>query len=411
MKQTMMRPVKAAILILAALFFATACGRPAAPATPNPDAALLAAHWEKFIPIESMPDAIILDSSGGAVAGGVNGRWRLEGGMLYIRYSGEEDAFSYTVSGYMLTVYNTKTDTSGIFINAEAFAAGADKNADFQGQWAAWSTFGKMAFDGGTDLNDIIYTTAGRTVIGKKYAARDGILQTADTSGNYTYNLYSFSPDGALQLAETADYDNDEKQWTQYWKKAEAKSGLTGIWKQVISANPGGTGLPAVLTLANGGAGTATVPAGAPAAINWEYYPGDFIIIEYSQTNLVYAWETLAGGTLYLGNPDVDEAWYIDTSRYKPTTAPLDSLIGVWEAEEGSMRLTFKANHTVEMRNEAGETSVVSALAQDGLMQLSAGGKTYYMAYTVDEDTIKLNYNELPFLEQKEMPVTLVRKK
>lgn len=405
----MKRTCMAFILAATMMACASGCAKPAPQSPPNPDAALLAGQWEQFIPIESMPQAIALDASGAAEVDNVSGRWRLEPGSLFIRQGGQEDKYSYTVTGYMLTLYDTSTDTSEFYINPQIFAAGADKNASFKGQWAAWSTFGKMSFDGGTGLDNIVYTTTGRTDLTQKYAARDGILQTVDADGNYTYNLFSFGGDGALLLAETTDYDNENKQWTAYWKTAPPASGLLGEWTQIIDTSPGGAGLPAVLTLGGDGAGGAAAQGKSAAAIKWEYYGGGFILIEYSETNLQYAWCSQQGGALYLGNPDVDEAWYIDSSRLKPTAAPLKDILGTWKLEDSKLALAVKSNGTVEVTNEAGETTALDASAADGILKLERSGKTYYMAYSVDGGSMKLYYGQLPFLEQKEMPVTLVK--
>lgn len=406
-----MKKLWTALLAFALLAFTAAgCGKPTAQPTPGPDAAALAGLWEQFMPVESMPREITLDASGSAAVDNENCRWRLDGGSLFIRRGGQETRYSYTVSGYMMTLYDTSSDTSEFYINPQVFAAGADRNADFKGLWAAWSTFAMMAFDGEGGLSNIVYTTAGRTDLGARYAARDGILQTVDTGGGYTYNLYSFGEDGALLLAETTDYDNENKQWTAYWKSAAPPEGLPGSWTRVAGQSPGEGGFPSVLNLVADGSGSAAAQGGGTTGLHWEYYAGGFVIIKYSETDLRYAWCTPQGGSLFLGNPDVDEAWYIEPGRYKPSTGPLKDIAGTWTLEGSRLALAVQADGTASATNEAGETAAFAASAADGMLKLTRGGDTYYMSYSVDGDTMQLFYGQVPFLDQKEMPVTLTKK-
>jgi hypothetical protein len=397
------------IFLLAGLLPLCGCGTAAPQSTANPDAAQLVGKWEQFIPIESMPAEITMDASGSAVVGGTAGRWRLEGDKLTIRQSGQEDQYSYTVTGYMLTLFDIAAGTSEFYINPDSFTAGADKNVELTGRWAAWSTFGKLVFDGGTGLDSIEYTTTGRSDNQKKYAARDGILQTIDSNGAYTYNLYSFASDGALQLAETTDYDNDTKQWTVYSKKVNPPDSLIADWTMAFDTEIGDEGLPVSLKLDSDGTGRAAAAGSTPADMTWEYYNGGFVILEYSQTNLQYAYCTTQGAMLSLGNPEVDEAWYTDSSRYKPTAEQITSLLGTWKLEDSKLSLTFKANATMTATNEAGDEQTVSVTAADGLLKLQKGKDVYYMAYTVDGDTMQLYYGQIPFLDQKEMPVTVTK--
>lgn len=406
----MKRIFSAALAILALLLPLAGCAKPTAQPTPDPDAALLAGHWEQFIPIQSMPQAITLDPAGSAVVDDETGRWRLDTGQLYLRHGGAEDRYSYTVSGYMLTLYDVASDTSEFYINPDAFIKGADKNGELSGQWAAWSTFEMMSFDGEAELDDIVYTTAGRTVLQKQYAARDGILETVDASGNYTYNLYSFSQEGALLLAETADYDNQDKQWTPYWKKTAPGADLLAGWTLAFDTSPGDSGLPSALELKSGDACTAAQQGKASAGISWEYYDGGFLVLKYSDTNLQYAWCTPQGGVLGLGNPDVDEAWYTDASRYRPSAAALSSLEGTWKQEGSGTALRIDAKSgAADVTNNEGKTTSLKASAADGLLKLDLSNKTYYMAYSVNGDTMQIYYGDFPYLDQAEMPVTLTK--
>jgi hypothetical protein len=406
----MKRINRAVLILLIFLLPASGCAKPTPKPTPDPDAALLAGQWEQFIPIESMPQQITLDPSGSAVVGDETGRWRLEAGQVYIRHSGTEDRYSYTVSGYMLTLFDVSSNTSEFYINPDAFYSDGAKNAELNGQWAAWSTFSMMNFDGDTELDNIVYTTAGRTVLQQKYAARDGILQTVDASGNYTYNLYSFSQEGALLLAETSDYDNQDKQWTPYWKKAAPDASLLASWTLAFDTSPGDTGLPSAIKLSNGDEGSAARQGKAETPVKWEYYNGGFIIIEYSETDLQYAWCTPQGSVLGLGNPDVDEAWYFDAGRFKPSAVPLAAISGLWKQEDAQTSLNFnEKGGAVAVTNNAGKTTTLSAAALDGLLKLTLGGKTYYMAYSVSGDTMQIYYGDFPFLDQAEMPVTLMK--
>lgn len=395
------------IFLLAAL--PCGCAKPAPQPTANPDAALVAGHWEQFIPVQSLPQTLTLDASGTATADGSNGTWRLSGDTLAIRRGGSEDDFTYTVSGYMLTLTSDEADASDFYINPDTFASGADKNAQLAGQWAAFSTFSMMNFDGSGGLDDIVYTTAGRTDLPMKYAARDGILQTEDTSRNYTYNLFDFSSDGALLLAETTDYDNPDRQWTAYWKKTEPDAGLLGDWTMAFDTQPGSTGLPSALKLQAGGKGSAEAQ-GAPSAadIQWECYNGGFVVLA-AGANLQYAWYTAQGGVFALGNPDVDEAWYIDESRYKPDVAGLKGIAGGWKEEDTKMELDVGESGSVTAVNDVGTKTSLAAAAADGLLQLRQGGKTYYLSYSVDDNEMKLYYGDVPFFSQKEMPATLTK--
>lgn len=403
----MIRPVKTVLLLAVALLLAAGCAKPTQP-PPTGENALLVGLWEQFVPVGSMPVEIELISSGDAAADGSSGRWRVEDDKLFIGQGGSEEAYSFTVSGYMLTLYNAATETSCFYINPKLFAEGADGNGSLAGQWAAWSAWGKLDFDGKSELNNIMYTTAGPTEVRQQYAARDGILQTVDTAGNYTYNLYRLEESGVLQLAETTDYDNDVKQWTAYWKKAAPGEGFTGQWKLVIDENKEDGSLPVALRLEANGSGSATVAGGASSGILWEDF-GDFILIQYSQTNMVYAWRAVQGGVMYLGNPDADEGWYIDESRYQPTKEALVALAGTWKTEDGSASLEITADGSMTVRDGAGEAQSVAVTTSDGMMRLTAGSKTYYMAYGLDGDSLKLYYSQLPFLEQRELPVGLER--
>jgi hypothetical protein len=400
---------KMIIVLLIGLLCMAGCAKPTAKPTANPDADLLVGQWEQFIPIESMPAEITMESAGSATVDGTSSRWRLDGGKLFIRHGSQEDQYSYTVSGYMMTLFDVQTETSEFYINPETFTSGADKNQELAGQWAAWSTYAKMSFDGGTEMDNIVYTTAGRADLTQKYAARDGILQGVDASGNYTYNLYSFSNEGALLLAETTDYDSETKQWTAYWKKTAPDANMVAAWSMVIDSDPTNTTAPIALKLNKDGTASATMKGSVPTNIKWEYYNGGFVIIEYSDTNLQYAWSGVQGSALNLSNPDTEDAWYVDTTRYKPTAAPLQAIQGQWKLEDSKMMLDFKANGTLTATNDAGTVTTLSATAADGMLKLESGGKTYYMQYSVDGDTMKVYYGQLSFLDQKEMPVSLVK--
>lgn len=407
----MRRLVIYTVNILIMLLLAAGCGAPTAGiATPHPDASALVGLWEQFIPMDGMPQEITLDASGSAAVDSDTAQWRLEGDDLYIRRGGREARYGYTVSGYMLTLHDVSTDTSEFYVNPVAFSAGADKNAELKGRWAAWSRFSKMDFDGEAELTNIIYTTAGRTDLLVKYAARDGILQTVDTSGNYTYNLYSFGDDGALLLAETSEYDNETRQSTAYWQTGEAPAGLYGEWKKAVATEPAGQGLPAALRLDENGKGSTAAAGGDPAFFKWEYYAGGFILIEEGETNLQYAWCSQQDGALFLGNPDVDEAWYIDKSRYRPTAGALKELEGSWKPEgESKLALVIGASGTVEITDAAGKTAKLGVAAAGGVLELKKGKDTYYMAYSLEDGTLQLYYGDQPFWQADEMPLILVR--
>ena len=403
----MRRRVRIITLIAMLWLLAAGCGAPAAgSATPHPDASALAGLWEQLIPMDGMPASLTLDASGAATSGGEAARWRLEGNDLYLKRGGQETRYSYTVAGYMLTLYDYTSDTSEFYINPEAFAAGADGNADFKGRWAAWSTYSKLDFDGEGGLTTAVYTTAGRTDLASRYAARDGILQTADASGNYTYNLYSFATDGTLLLAETSEYDSDTRQNTAYWKTADPPAGLPGEWREAVSNQPAGAGLPALLKLTADGKGSAGQQGGDMQFLKWEYFAGGFLLFEHSETDLQYAWCTLGDGVLFLGNPDVEEAWYLGAG-YKPGVEPIKALEGTWKGGDGKLALTFKPGGVLELTNSAGETAAAAVSAAGGVLELKKDGRTYHMAYTADEATMELYYGEQPFLEENEMPVTL----
>jgi hypothetical protein len=398
-----------AFLLLVALCLAGCAGQPSQPATANPDAALLTGLWEQLISVESLPQEIALDASGSAVVDGESGHWRLDDGMLYLRSGGSESVFSCTVSGYMMTLNSASADASDFYINPALFSAGAGSNAALAGQWAAFSTFGMMAFDGADGLDSIVYTTAGRTVLKQKYAALDGILQTVDTGGNYTYNLYDFSAEGALLLAETTEYDRDERQWTAYWKKANPEPGLVGDWSLAFDTQPGSAGLPAALKLRGDGTGSAEQRGAAASDIRWEYYSGGFVVLLYSDTYLQYAWSGVQGGVLSLGNPDVDEAWYTDESRYRPTVAGLQEILGTWKAGDSSMELRIGPGNFTSATNDSGMEAQLSASSADSLLKLENGGETYYIAYSVDDGTMRIYYGNVPFFDAKEMPASLTK--
>jgi hypothetical protein len=405
----MIRLGRTAAAVVAWLLLAAGCAAPTPQPTPNPDAPELVGRWQQFIPIESMPADLTLDLSGSGAVDGETARWRLADGDIYIKWGGRETRYSYTVSGYMLTLYDISAGASEFYINPEVFAAGADRNAELKGRWAAWSTFSKLDFDGGGGLTTIVYTTAGRTDLMQKYAARDGILQTADTGGNYTYNLYSFDEDGALLLAETSEYDSENRQWTAYWKLEEAPRDVLGEWSKAVAKEPGDEGLPATLRLEDGNKGSATAGGKAASDIKWEYYSCGFVILEHSETNLQYAWCSQREGVLALGNPDLDEAWYTGPA-FRPGGALPEELAGAWKPEEESkLKLVLKANGMAELTDEAGETRLAAAAAAGDLIRLQYEGKNYYMAYYIDNDTMQLYYNEQPFLEKKDLPVILAK--
>jgi hypothetical protein len=392
----------------ALLFLAAGCAAPAALATPNPDAVFLEGTWQQFIPMDGMPASLTLDAAGSGAVDDETARWRLADSDIYIRWNGQETRYSYTVSGYMMTLHDISSGTSEFYINPSVFAAGADTSAGLKGRWAAWSTFSKLDFDGGEDLTTIVYTTAGRTDLMGKYAARDGILQSVDASGNYTYNLYTFDTDGALLLAETTEYDSEERQWTAYWRLVEAPADLLGEWSRAVAKEPGDEGLPASLCLDAGNTGTAAAGGKPASGIRWEYYSGGFVILEYSETNLQYAWCSQKDGVLSLGNPDLDEAWYLGRG-FRPGAGLPDELAGTWRMEESKLALVLRTNGTAEITDEAGETRIASASAAGGILQLNYLGRNYYMAYYVDNDTMQLYYNEQPLMEQKDLPVILVK--
>lgn len=403
----MVRRMRIAAVIAALWILAAGCGAPTAgSATPHPDTAALAGLWEQLIPMDGMPESITLEASGAAMSGGEAARWRLEGNDLYLKRGGQETRYGYTLAGYMLTLFDYASDTSEFYINPESFAAGADGNAELKGRWAAWSAFSKLDFDGEGGLTTAVYTTAGRTDLSSRYAARDGILQTVDTSGNYTYNLYSFASDGTLLLAETSEYDSDTRQNTAYWKTAEPPAGLLGEWQEAVSTEPAGAGLPELMKLSAGGKGSAGQQGGDAQFMKWEYYAGGFLLFEHSETDLQYAWCTLQDGVLFLGNPDVEEAWYLG-SGYKPGSEPLKALEGTWKRGDSKLALTIKSGGVLEITNSAGKTAMVSVSAAGGVLELTKDGRTYHMAYTADDTTMELYYGEQPFLEENDMPVTL----
>lgn len=406
--------MKRSLAFLSAAFLAAlaaACaGTPAPDATPNPDKALLAGRWEQFIPVESLPQTLELETSGGARVDGEACTWRLRGDTLYIGRGGAEKAYGYTVSGYMLTLTCAEADASDFYINPERFADGADDNARFKGRWGGFSTFGMMDFDGAGGLTDIVYTTAGRADLPKRYAARDGILQSADADGNHTYNLYAFSPEGALLLAETPEYDELERQWSPHWKKSEPGPAMLGNWTMAFDTQPGAAGFPAQLQLGAGGAAKAGTPGFPGADIRWEYYNGGFLALMMSDADLRYAWcESAGGGVLFLGNPDADEAWYYDDARYKPTVEALADIAGIWREEEGGMALEVRAGGTVLAADGGGKETELSAQAAGGLMRLRKGDDTWYMAYDADDGEMSLWYGGAPFFGEREMPARLIR--
>ncbi len=399
----------AAILTLTALAaLAVACGKPAADATANPDADALKGRWLQFIPVDSMPEQLWLDPSGGAAVDDEAARWLLQGGLLVLRQGGNDRSFSYTVSGYMLTLFDMAGDASAFYINPDSFAAEASGNGKLAGEWAAFDSWGKLIFDGKRSLVSMVHTEGGDTRIDQSYAARDGILQAEDTAGNFSYNLYSESQDGALLLAETADYDNDVKQWTPYWKRAEPESGLLGHWNRVISSDAGNTAMPDVLELDAAGAGKAGAKGAMPVDFRWEYYNGGFLLMRIGSDHL-YAWCGAEGGVLFVGNPDVDECWYVDQDRFHPTAQPLSALAGTWATEDGAVTLAVKgASFTLTSKEESNS---FSALAADGLLKLAKGNAAYFAAYSLEDGELRLYGAGLPLIGQMEMPIVLVRRK
>jgi hypothetical protein len=148
----------------------------------------------------------------------------------------------------------------------------------------------------------------------------------------------------------------------------------------------------------------------AAVGIQWEYYNGGFVAMALTSTNLQYAWCDVQGGVLSLGNPDVDEAWYTDPSRYKPSAADLIPIVGTWKSDDGKTALEIKAGGTVAATNAEGKKTALSASSADGLMKLVFGGKTYYAAYGFEGNTtMKLYYGDVPFFDTAEMPVSLTK--
>jgi hypothetical protein len=163
------------------------------------------------------------------------------------------------------------------------------------------------------------------------------------------------------------------------------------------------------LELGAGGAAKARTQ-GVPAFdIRWEYYNGGFAVLLMSDTDLRYAWCESAGGALFLGNPDADEAWYYDGAQYKPTIGALADIAGLWREEDGRMALEIRADGTVKATDDEGKETELSGQAAGGLMRLKKGANTWYMACEADEGQMSLYYGSVPFFGGKEMPVSLTK--
>ncbi len=395
-----------AVIFAAAAMMASACGAPKPDATAHPDMEALQGRWQQFIPVEALPEQLLLDPSGSATLGDETGTWVLQGGLMVLRQGGAERSFSYTISGYMLTLFDMDADVSSFYINPDEFAAEASGNGELAGEWAAFDSWGKLSFDGKGGLVSMVHTEGGDTRIDQTYAARDGILQAEDTSGNFSYNLYSMSQDGALLLAETSDYDNDVKQWTSYWKRVEPDQGLLGQWARVISTDTGNTSMPDMLEMAAAGMGKAGAKGAMPVDFHWEYYNGGFLLMRIGSDHL-YAWCGAEGGVLFVGNPDVDECWYVDQSRYHPTAEPLGELAGNWATDDGAVTLIVEDSSFKLHSNK--EDTAFTALAADGMLRLKQGSASYYAAYSLEDGELRLYGAGLPVIGQMEMPLVLVK--
>ena len=387
------------LLLIAPL---TACSGAAQPqASNNPDFAHLVGQWQQFIPIASLPEQMELTEDGGATVDGENSRWQLVGDQLRLRTGIGQHLYSYTLTDdYLLTLVDEDEEASAYYINPAAFAASADSNDQLKGQWGSFDSFARLDFDGRGKLNDVVYTSAGETALERSYAAQDGILQSVDTDGNYTYNLFSFSPEGALLMAESSEFDNENKQWTAYWKLADPPQNLLGQWKTaLVLSEDGAEPLPYEISLAAGGVGSVTDTAGDNEPISWRYYGSDFIEWTTQDHTVSYAHCDRKATTLYLNNTDGSQCWYL-SGAFKstiPTVKGLAGFVGLWKVSDSAVQLKVEAGGKLTFRDGQGKDVQATAVAQDGLIKVSYEGKYYYMYAEVQDGVLAMMFGDLPF--------------
>ncbi len=387
----------------------TACApqQPAKPGVTHPSLTNLTGQWVQFVPVNTLPERLTLDAGGHAQTDKDSGTWRLVNEKLMVRLGGRETAYDFTVSSYMLTLVNNSTGDSSFYIDPNLFAQQGDDNAKFTGQWAAFSTYGMLNFDGQGTLQDIYYDqSAGKSTRTLKYTARDGILQAVDDAGNVIYNLYSFA-DGTMRLGETSEYDSDLKQWTVYWKKSEP-SALLAKWTRLIDqTGTDGMALPQVVELKSDGKATVTRAGGSPVDAAWEYYEGGFLLLRLSDMDIQYAYASPDGPVLMLDNGDEARSWYTTDSFRNALKAPKE-LAGKWTSEEPA--LTLEAEEDGTMTFTLGDKSYpASATAAGGILVLRHNNQTYYIAYQADDFTLSLAYKSAPFLPADIQTVTLTK--
>ncbi len=385
------------VALLPLLWLLGACTAASPQASADPDQAALPGRWQQFIPIDSMPNALEFHENGSMVVDGNEGRWQLSNGQLRIRTTGGQRNYGYTLSGYLLTLVDVDADTSAYYINPDLFARGADANDKLKGDWGAFDSYARLQFDGTGKVNDVVYTSAGETALERTYAAQDGILQSEDSDGSYTYNLFSFSDDGALLLAESSEFDNENKQWTAYWQVTGAPAGLVNVWKAALPVTDGEeSGLPATLSLEAGGVGSVADKEGTVATVTWRYYAGGFVEWTTEGHDVSYAHCSLSGKVLYLNDADESQCWYTN-ANYAPTIQGLASFAGQWIADDGVTQLTVAQGGKLTFRNAQGKDVVADATAADGLIRVRYENADYYLYGEVQDGVFSLVFGDLPF--------------
>ncbi len=383
--------------LLPLLWLLGACTAVEPQASADPDQAVLPGRWQQFIPIDSMPGELEFSENGSMTVDDEEGRWQLSNGQMRVRTASGQHNYGYTLSGYLLTLVDVDADTSAYYINPEVFAQGADANDELNGDWGSFDSYARLQFDGAGKVNDVVYTSAGETALERTYAARDGIVQSEDSDGGYTYNLFSFSDEGALLLAESSEFDNDDKQWTAYWQVTDAPAGLVDVWKATLPVTDGEeSGLPATLSLASGGVGSVSDDAGTATAITWRYYAGGFVEWTNENHDVSYAHCSLSGTALYLNDADESQCWYANGS-YAPIIQGLASFAGQWKAEDGVTQLTVAEGGKLTFRNAQGKDVAADATAADGLIRVRYDEEDYYLYGEVQDGVLSLVFADLPF--------------
>ena len=162
-----------------------------------------------------------------------------------------------------------------------------------------------------------------------------------------------------------------------------------------------------MLELAAGGMGKAGAKGAQAVDFAWEYYNGGFALMRIGEGNHLYVWCGAQGGVLFVGNPDVDECWYVDESRFHPSEEQLGKLAGSWATDDGAVTMTVTGS-AVRLHSQEEDASF-SALAADGMLKLQRGSAAFYAAYSIEEGELRLYGAGLPVIGQMEMPVALSR--